>query len=723
MLIRFYKRSLLVALLLVAITAIVLIGYSVKSSGIWNASGGRELLLEKRVVEMEKENMILKKQLSISQSQMDQMRMKGSIQSDLKTNFNKSDSNPPDCVNNAPSVPKCEVIHISIVCAGYNASREVAILIKSILFYRKNPLHFHFISDERAKDVLGHLFKSWDVPGLKYSFYMAEDYKADVDWIPNRHYSGLYGLMKLVLTKVLPLNLEKTIVLDTDITFATDIAELWQLFRKLGTREAIGLVENQSDWYLGTLWKRHKPWPAKGRGFNTGVMLFDLRKLRDLNWMQMWRLTAEKELMNLLATSLADQDIINALIKKHDYLVHSLPCAWNVQLSDNTRSELCYTEVNDLKAIHWNSPYKLNVKNKHVEFFRNLYLTFLEYDGNLLRRELFGCEAGKGNSTFQEQLNNLDEEDICYEFRREKILMHRTHLYYLDYNYTPEPNDVTLVAQLSIDRLQMLESICKHWEGPISLALYISDGEAQRFLDYALNSETLQARRNVGYHIVYKDGQFYPVNYLRNIALKQVQTEYVFLADIDFLPMKGLHAYLKTQVVNQNLEDTKKALIVPAFETLRYRLDFPKSKSEVIHQLNLGTLLTFRYHVWPKGHAPTNFAKWRTAITPYTVEWEPDFEPYIVIKKDCPRYDPRFVGFGWNKVSHIMEVDAQGYEFVVLPNAFIIHMPHTPSFDIAKFRSSETYRTCLQTLKEEFQRDLSKKYGFAALKYMAVGNR
>lgn len=43
--------------------------------------------------------------------------------------------------------------------------------------------------------------------------------------------------------------------------------------------------------------------------------------------------------------------------------------------------------------IHWNSPKKLRVKNKHVEFFRNLYLTFLEYDGNLLRRELFGCPS------------------------------------------------------------------------------------------------------------------------------------------------------------------------------------------------------------------------------------------------------------------------------------------------------------------------------------------
>lgn len=35
-------------------------------------------------------------------------------------------------------------------------------------------------------------------------------------------------------------------------------------------KQVIGLVENQSDWYLGNLWKNHKPWPALGRGFNTG---------------------------------------------------------------------------------------------------------------------------------------------------------------------------------------------------------------------------------------------------------------------------------------------------------------------------------------------------------------------------------------------------------------------------------------------------------------------
>ena len=41
--------------------------------------------------------------------------------------------------------------------------------------------------------------------------------------------------------------------------------------------------------------------------------------------------------------------------------------------------------------------------------------------------------------------------------------------------------------------------------------------------------------------------------------------------------------------------------------------------------------------------------------------WEEDFEPYIVVRKDIPKYDTRFVGFGWNKVSHIMELAIQGY--------------------------------------------------------------
>ncbi|KAM4667281.1 xylosyl- and glucuronyltransferase LARGE2 [Amazona ochrocephala] len=679
--------------------------------------------LASRVRRVEEENQQLRLQLSQAQAEGSDGSPQWGASAEDGDPPGADRSNRTACPKQR-TVHKCELLHIAIVCAGHNASRDVVTLVKSILFHRKNPLHFHFITDSVAHRILQTLFQSWMVPSVHVSFYNADDLKPEVSWIPNKHYSGIYGLMKLTLTKALPSNLSKVIVLDTDITFATDIAELWAVFGKFSDKQVIGLVENQSDWYLGNLWKNHKPWPALGRGFNTGVILLLLDRLRRLGWEQMWRLTAERELMSMLSTSLADQDIFNAVIKQDPSLVYRLPCFWNVQLSDHTRSEQCYTELSDLKVIHWNSPKKLRVKNKHVEFFRNLYLTFLEYDGNLLRRELFGCAGlpSAPSHQLQQALEELDEDDPCYDFRQQYLTQHRVHLFFLQYDFLAllNPTDVTLVAQLSMDRLQMLEAICKHWAGPISLALYMSDAEAQQFLRYAQASEVLSARRNVAYHIVYKEGQFYPINLLRNVALANTQTPYVFLTDIDFLPMYGLYEYLRNSIQQLELPQRKAALIVPAFETLHYRLTFPKSKAELLSMLDMGSLYTFRYHVWPKGHAPTDYAKWRTATVPYRVEWQPDFEPYVVVRRDCPRYDQRFVGFGWNKVSHIMELDAQEYELLVLPNAFMIHMPHAPSFDISKFRLSAGYRSCLQTLREEFHQDLSRRYGAAALKYLTA---
>src|SRR4029434_1290590 len=53
------------------------------------------------------------------------------------------------------------------------------------------------------------------------------------------------------------------------------------------------------------------------------------------------------------AQSLANlglQDIFNAVIKQNPFLVHQLPCFWNVQLSGHTRSEKCYKDVADIKV-------------------------------------------------------------------------------------------------------------------------------------------------------------------------------------------------------------------------------------------------------------------------------------------------------------------------------------------------------------------------------------
>lgn len=95
--------------------------------------------------------------------------------------------------------------------------------------------------------------------------------------------------------------------------------------------QIIGLVENQSDWYIvkhGT-----SSWPAlvsslkglfdiqiskfrtpanhslflQGCGYNTGVMLIDLKKMRTIGWSQHWKNIASIFLKNASHTSLADQ--------------------------------------------------------------------------------------------------------------------------------------------------------------------------------------------------------------------------------------------------------------------------------------------------------------------------------------------------------------------------------------------------------------------------------
>ena len=53
-------------------------------------------------------------------------------------------------------------------------------------------------------------------------------------------------------------------------------------------------------------------------------------------------------------------------------------------------------------------------------------------------------------------------------------------------------------------RLQMLEALCRHWPGPMSLALYLTDTEAQQFLRFVETSAVLSARQDVAYHVVYR---------------------------------------------------------------------------------------------------------------------------------------------------------------------------------------------------------------------------
>ena len=66
--------------------------------------------------------------------------------------------------------------------------------------------------------------------------------------------------------------------------------------------------------------------------------------------------------------------------------------------------------------------------------------------------------------------------------------------------------DVALVTQCSVERIPLLEDLSKHWPGTISVALYLTDAEVQNFLEFVHGSVELRNRKNIAYHVVYKDG-------------------------------------------------------------------------------------------------------------------------------------------------------------------------------------------------------------------------
>ncbi|KAM7540657.1 hypothetical protein Aperf_G00000030884 [Anoplocephala perfoliata] len=646
------------------------------------------------------------------------------------------------------------VIDVALVAGGENAARQVPVLVKSILYNRLFSQHYkqprpkfclHIICSTNACRSLSVLFDTWKIAGLtEINFYNVDEYETLVNWIPNVHYSGLYGLIKLVISDILPHKVNRVIILDLDTLVEGDLSNLWNAAEKFGADEIIGLIENQSDWYLtehGTA-----SWPALGYGYNTGVMLIDLKKMRTIGWGQHWKNVAKVFIKNASHTSLADQDIMNAALYFNSSRVLSLPCLWNLQLGDNANHTHCLhndknnnicpsksissirtglvSDVEILESDAAKGDNSVYIQQKKIIFSAlNLRLQFAlkmdhlaNLDGTLYRER----------AILQTELSTWDNEGgtvkFCSLLRLELKLQRRTFPYYFGSN-SNITGDVTLVSQLTLDRLHRLEEIAAYWEGPMSLAVYVSDREGAILAEYLESSTILFSRKNICIHLVFQEGIYYPINALRNVAIQYAETKYVFILDFDFIPSPGLYENFQNVLSTADKSTKNVAYIVPAFETFNSQLDFPSTKEDLLQRIASGVVKPFRIDVWQAGHWATNYSRWYTSDSAYEVQWDADFEPYILIRREYGQFDENFVGFGWNKVSFFMLLDALNFKFVVLPDAFIIHLPHPPSIESNRFRHSGALRQCLEELKVKYVKDLAARFGVKSLKYLRFRHR
>lgn len=86
---------------------------------------------------------------------------------------------------------------------------------------------------------------------MNVTFYDINEYIQDVRWVPNGHYSGIYGLIKLTFPKIIPIDVtDKIIILDTDLIFNSDIFELWKLFDDFKQKQVKNIIEYKKVNYL-----------------------------------------------------------------------------------------------------------------------------------------------------------------------------------------------------------------------------------------------------------------------------------------------------------------------------------------------------------------------------------------------------------------------------------------------------------------------------------------
>ncbi|KAL4856061.1 LARGE xylosyl- and glucuronyltransferase 2 [Chlorella vulgaris] len=270
--------------------------------------------------------------------------------------------------------------------------------------------------------------------------------------------------------------------------------------------------------------------------------------------------------------------------------------------------------------------------------------------------------------------------------------------------------DVTLVTQLSADRLYMLEGQCGSWGSIISAAVHVAlvdgkivsdlpelagrDVSASRELISEFHSRSeKRGRCKLDIVFVTEDVEsmemvgLYPVNALRNKALQLSQTEVVLLLDADFLPNRALTDLIHQPAMYEQLRRVtgyKQGIVLPAFETMddgmegkQTALKAIKSRTALHELFDRGELRGFHMDHYNRGHRATDHTRWFETSLSYRIPYEEGFEPYVMVQRRfVPWYDERFKGYRKNKVVHLMHMFRLGVEFASTPHGYVVHSPH-----------------------------------------------
>jgi hypothetical protein len=277
-----------------------------------------------------------------------------------------------------------DAIHVALVCGGRPFTEMAISAIKSIMFHHRKSYNitFHIFTDSDGEKLITNYFIDTANVCTQFQLYqieklleMGKQFLRKHKLI-NIHYSGIYALSKLFIHEVLPSNVYRVLLVDTDIIFVDDIYSIWeqfQLFKK--NKTALGLA----PWYpsvpIDYKYKGKKPDP-----FLTGVVLLDLNICRSIGFTHLLNNITETAYNQFKLRSLwtADQVVRSLFATCFSEHFVALPCFVNGHtyhyLKDgSTWQSSCNGEYP--RTIHVVPSSNLL---KQTDYFGHLYIVFKE---------------------------------------------------------------------------------------------------------------------------------------------------------------------------------------------------------------------------------------------------------------------------------------------------------------------------------------------------------
>ncbi|KAH8054948.1 hypothetical protein JL721_10365 [Aureococcus anophagefferens] len=235
--------------------------------------------------------------------------------------------------------------------------------------------------------------------------------------------------------------------------------------------------------------------------------------------------------------------------------------------------------------------------------------------------------------------------------------------------------DFTLATQASVERLWMLDHVCRRWAGPVVVAVYGPRGAPVPAAPAACGAGRVEFVERLVDAKRYADHNAYPVNELRNLAIARVRTSHFLLCDVDLWPDEQLYAVLYDRLHalgasvahNATFADPKVAIVVPAFSR-EVKTDCASSTGKEDHA-DAGRMAschreaeampaTFEglkrcivakeCHIFDRfnhdGHGTTDYKSWLNtkskALRPVDCFLSNRYEPYVVLSRSFLTHFP-----------------------------------------------------------------------------------